>query len=176
MSWYFSLLAILSSLQGDGSWRNYKSYKTPQWILPGGPQPAHLQCYSQSRWPHSSWPFQILPGTIPETPISCEWEYSNRENTWPVALWIALLGGCLQVSRTGHHFVKHVSLVAMHSFKGVVHDFSHQKLDINSWQSAHKVSLGWALGLAGPFSRSDFLIGYQPSVLGGPNYQCSRAL
>ena len=42
----------------------------------------------------------ILPGTIPETPISCEWNWwleqppgghSNQKNAWSVALWIALL-------------------------------------------------------------------------------------
>ena len=118
MSWYFSPLATLS----HGSWRNSKSYQTPKWIIPGGPQPAHL-------------------------------------------------GGCLQVSRAAHQVAHDVSLEAMHCFKGVVCDFSHQKLGINSWQSAHKVSLGWTLGMAGPFSRSDFLIGYHPSVLGDPNYQ-----
>ena len=38
--------------------------------------------------------------------------------------------------------------------------FLTKKLSINSWQLAHKVNLSQALGLAGPFSRSDFLIGH----------------
>ena len=43
-----------------------------------------LQRYSQSRRPHGSGHSMILPGTIPETPISPEWSrwleqrHSNR--------------------------------------------------------------------------------------------------
>ena len=66
-----------------------------------------LQNYSQSHWPHSSWPFHHLTGTIPSFHCSnCEainggtasgggsnwqlfWEWPVTKE--PVALWIALL-------------------------------------------------------------------------------------
>ena len=54
--------------------------------------------------------------------------------------------------------------------KGVAHNFSCQKVCINNLHSASENSLSWALGLAGPFSRSDFLLRYCLSILRNPDY------
>ena len=56
--------------------------------------------------------------------------------------------------------VNRISFKAIHSLDEVEHDFSCQNLSIKSQWLAYKVSLGKAHGLAGPISKSDFLIGH----------------
>ena len=79
------------------------------------------------------------------------------------------LGGHLQVIEAVQQVVRCI-LEAICSLREW-HVTSHQRSCIKSQQSAHKVSLDQALGLAGPFFRSYFLIRHHLSVLRKPDYQ-----
>ena len=91
-------LPIPSKIRFDAGLDGVRSSNTIHWlcmVLEDLPRPSKiwfwcinwfgfiaffLQRYSQSRRPHSS---MILPGTIPETPISCEW---SQRLEWPLGV------------------------------------------------------------------------------------------
>ena len=76
------------------------------------------------------------------------------DHPWRTELWVA----------------GHIYFDAIHKLKVLAHDFSCQKLGINSQLLAHEVCHGEALKMTASFSMIDFLIGLCLSVLGDPDF------